>query len=818
MVHVRTLLAVATLPLLNLVTPGALAACVFTPGPGNDNHVCDSGSAASLNDSAGNNSLRLPTGGTGEITGNVTFGGGRDSIDMASGVIGGDVHQGAGIDDFTMSGGIIRGGVNQGDGLDTFRMTGGWIVGTFDSGDYAEMDVGRIGNVNMRLDENTFIMRGGSIDRNLITAFDKDYVEIFAGSIGGNISVSGGDDRVLVHGGSVGGNILLSVGNDQFTWDGGSIGGTVELGGGDDTARISGLGADVLTTAINGGEGNDRLTFVASQPNGGALYSLFERIELTQASRLTLDDALLLGDSVSGSGVLDIDASSSLVARQGSVSAFTSGQRVTVNNAGTIDLSRGNDAQGRLLIQGDYHGDNGTLKLNSVLAGDGAASDRLVISQGAISGSTQLLINNLGGAGAVTTSNGIQVVEARDGATSSATAFVQTQVLSAGAFDYRLFKGGVTAGSENNWYLRSTLVAAPAPAPVAPGQPAEPAIAPPIAAPAPGQPDLPTPVAGQSVPLYRPEVAVYAVAPRGAAIIARQALGTFHQRQGDQALLGGQGKLSASWGQAYGGTLRQQWTGTVSPSLDGDLYGFKVGQDLFVHINDSGYRQHVGLYVSHSRLEADVKGFALARQDVSVGDLKLDGDSVGAYWTLVGPEGGYVDAVLQYTDLDGRARSTRDTTLKLDGDAWTASLEGGKPFAVSEHWSLEPQAQLIAQKVSLDTASDGVSRVRHEAQVELTARLGARLQGDFTTTGKHLLQPYAQLNLWHGDGGRDSLVFDDVDTVKTDYRYTALQLESGVVAQLSQALSLHAGVQYTQNLDSRQQESSGVNLGARWQF
>ena len=35
---------------------------------------------------------------------------------------------------------------------------------------------------------------------------------------------------------------------------------------------------------------------------------------------------------------------------------------------------------------------------------------------------------------------------------------------------------------------------------------------------------------------------------------------------------------------------------------------------------------------------------------------------------------------------------------------------------------------------------------------------------------------------------------------------------------VSEALSLHGGVQYTANLDSRQQEASGVNLGVRWQF
>ncbi|MNI85672.1 Autotransporter beta-domain protein [compost metagenome] len=61
----------------------------------------------------------------------------------------------------------------------------------------------------------------------------------------------------------------------------------------------------------------------------------------------------------------------------------------------------------------------------------------------------------------------------------------------------------------------------------------------------------------------------------------------------------------------------------------------------------------------------------------SVGDLELDGDSVGAYWTLVGPQGGYLDTVLQYTHLDGRARSDRGDKLNIDGHAWTASLESG---------------------------------------------------------------------------------------------------------------------------------------------
>ncbi|MFJ4445369.1 autotransporter outer membrane beta-barrel domain-containing protein [Pseudomonas sp. NPDC089422] len=746
----------------------------------------------------------------------------------------GAVVQTLAIDDFRMTGGTVQ-SLNQGQGYDTFYMSAGRIVGAFEDGDRAIFAGGRIGRVDLKLADNYFEMSQDLgvdtlIDGNLVSGFGNDIIILRGGTIGGNISTSGGEDSITISGGTLKGNVLASAGNDVLNWSGGTIGGRVDMGVGDDQVVISNLNPQNLSITIDGGAGNDRLQFFNSAIDGGARYLSFEAVELNQNSRLTLNDTLALGDADTGSGTLAIDTSSTLASRQGTIAPFTTGQLAHVRNAGTIDLSTGNDAQGRLTISGNYQGENGLLRVNSVLAGDDAASDRLVVSQGSISGSTRLEVNNLGGAGAATNQNGIQVVEARNGATSTATAFVQTQTLSVGAYDYRLFKGGVTAGSENSWYLRSTLVALPTPTPATqpenpsqPTQPGEPpviapAATPPVAAPAPGQLDLPAPLPGESLPLYRPEVPVYAAAPRGAAIIARQALGTFHQRQGDQQLLQGKGALPASWGQAYGGALRQQWSGTVSPSLDGDLYGFKVGQDLYAKVSDDGYRQHLGLYVSHSRLDADVKGFALAMEDRSVGDLKLDGDSVGGYWTLVGPQGGYLDSVLQYTWLDGRARSDRGDKLNIDGHAWTASLEIGYPISLSERWTLEPQAQLIAQKVSLDSANDSISHVSHDAQVELTGRLGVRLEGAYGGIGGRLLQPYAQLNLWHGDGGRDTLTFDGVDKIKTDYRYTSLQLETGLVAQVSEALSLHGGVQYSSNLDSRQQEASGVNLGVRWQF
>ena len=104
------------------------------------------------------------------------------------------------------------------------------------------MTGGRIGRVDMKLDNNLFDMSGGTIDGNLVAGFGNDTIILSDGLIGGNISVSGGTDRVTVTGGAVGGNVLMSFGADTFTWqDGGIVHGAVDLGGDNDTATLRNL-------------------------------------------------------------------------------------------------------------------------------------------------------------------------------------------------------------------------------------------------------------------------------------------------------------------------------------------------------------------------------------------------------------------------------------------------------------------------------------------------------------------------------------------------------------------------------------------------
>ena len=52
-----------------------------------------------------------------------------------------------------------------------------------------------------------------------------------------------------------------------------------------------------------------------------------------------------------------------------------------------------------LTVAGNYVGQNATIALNTTLAGDGAPSDKLIVS-GAASGTSTLKVTNVGGAGA----------------------------------------------------------------------------------------------------------------------------------------------------------------------------------------------------------------------------------------------------------------------------------------------------------------------------------------------------------------------------------------------------------------------------------
>ncbi|MCR4539921.1 autotransporter outer membrane beta-barrel domain-containing protein [Pseudomonas sp. 18.1.10] len=745
----------------------------------------------------------------GTITGAVTQGSGADVAQISGGQAGA-ISQGDGVDSFSLSGGTIA-SLAQGDKRDKFFMSGGTITGAFEDGDEAKMTGGTIGRVDMKLDKNLFDMSGGTIINNLVTGFDDDTILVSGTAyIGGNVSTSGGSDTITLTGGTINGQILASAGNDHFSWiGGGKVNGFILLGADNDTALLQNLNETLLagTPVIDGGIGTDTLTVDNTQAATPGRYTSWEQVTLDNNASFNLGGTFVLGDSGTGTGTMTINGSSRLLVNTGAISAFTAGQLVTMKNRGMIEMNSTNGSTtDTLTVNGNYIGMGGGIALQSVLGGDGSASDKLVVSQGTIQGSTAISVTNVGGAGAATLQDGIQVVLATNGATGSASAFTLAGPVSAGAFEYRLFKGGVTAGTTENYYLRSTV----------PVTPPTPEIIIPLPSPYPDEPPLPPNPGITPIPIYRPEVPIYAALFPAAQQIVQGMLGTYHERLGEQIPQQGD-PLRAGWGRVYGSNSRQSFAGTVNPTLNSSITGFQVGTDLLTRRLDDGQVLHAGFFVGHSRLRGDIKGFNGGWQDKDAGSTTLRGDSLGAYLTWIGANQAYLDVVLMGTRLDGHNESDRGVKMKTRGHNVAASAEVGRPFQVSPKWSVEPQAQLIVGKTKLDRQNDGISDVAYDADTTVTTRLGVRLRGDYQVRDMPL-QPYARANVWHTRGGKNTVTFADVTDIDTEQKSTTLGVSLGANLTVAPGISLYSEVGFNRNLDSNAFNGRQGTLGLRMAF
>lgn len=474
-----------------------------------------------------------------------------------------------------------------------------------------------------------------------------------------------------------------------------------------------------------------------------------------------------------------------------------------LTNAGLAQIG-GSGVGNTLTVAGNYTGQNATVGLNTYLGADGSASDKLIISGGAASGTSTLKVANVGGPGAQTTGNGIQVVQTANGGTTAANAFTLSGgTVSAGAFAYYLARGGVAGGADQNWYLRNTITSTESATP-AEGTPTS--IIEAVADAVPG---------ADSMPIYRPEVALYAEAPAVARQLGLLQIDTFHDRQGEQGLLTENGSLPASWGRVWGGSTNMHQKGDVSPSYDGTVWGMQVGQDLYADTQSNGHRNHYGLLLGFSRAVGDVKGFALAQQDLGVGSLQVNSYNLGGYWTHVSPTGWYTDAVLMGSALTVRTSSIDNVKGSANGNALTGSVEAGLPIPLAQNLTLEPQAQLVWQWTSLNSFNDGASDVSWNHGNTFLGRVGARLQWAFDSNGVKW-KPYLRLNVLRAFGADDKTTFGGSTTIGTQIGQTAGQIGAGLVAQVTKRASAYATISYLTNLGGEHQRTLMGNAGVRW--
>ncbi|ELZ9360201.1 autotransporter outer membrane beta-barrel domain-containing protein [Citrobacter freundii] len=666
---------------------------------------------------------------------------------------------------------VIRGtgGLNKGD-LGTLILTGD---NTYSGGTTITSGTLQVaGDTNLGAADTGITFNGGTLKYG--EAFDTAR-QVTLESGGGTFDTNGHDVSLLTE---VEGNGQLTKtgkGSLTLTLDNTYTGGTtieqgvLQLGNGGDIGSIQG---DVVDNGVLNVNRGDTLALTGNISGKGQLHQTGSGITELQGEN-SYSGATLIANGVLQAGNTNTLSSASHHYVVADTTLNTQGYNQTVaglSNGGDVSLI-GQQTGTTLTVKGDYTGEKGTINMAAIQNGSGAGiADRLIIDGGKASGSTLLDVDG-SGLGAPTIGDGIEVVTALNGATTTAQtsrdAFhLAADRMAAGAFEYQLHAGNAQ-GQGENWYLRSE---------------------------------------------YRPETMLYS----GLASVVRQGdislLGNMHQRMGDE-VKPGIDEDNRAWARMIGYSGKTKLDDAAGTQTSSHTMGIQVGVDMYA--NESW---KAGMYTSILDIDSNVKGTKTG-SDGKGGNIDDNAFYVGGYATWFSGDGMYVDNVLQYGNHKSRLTATGNNgSYTVRGNTLTASTEVGKSFRLgASAWSLEPQAQLIYQYSDFDNSTlDGVTptKVKMDTADSFTARLGVRLVADYDTNhGK--FQPYGRVNVWQGLGSKDKTHFSNAvatTTLESSQQYSSTEVAAGLSWSIDRNLQVYGelGTQFS-NGGSKSQVEAPVN-------
>ena len=400
---------------------------------------------------------------------------------------------------------------------------------------------------------------------------------------------------------------------------------------------------------------------------------------LTNASTLTSPIALAV------TGDVNIDSTSTLShALGGSITG-------NVTNAGMINWQ--NLGQ-QLIISGNYIGNAGNMSLGTDLGDDNSVTDSLLVN-GNTSGTTTVTVRPEGTSAGAQTTEGIKVI---DIAGISGATFTLASPVQAGAYEYSLFKNGVSTPTDGDWYLRSTLI------------------------PTPTEP---------TTPIYRPGTSNYVSAQTANAEQGFLALGTLHERMNEQQVVSTD---KQTWARIYGNT--ESNNGDSRFNYNQHVRAAQVGQDLYNKTTDNGTNVHSGIMFDYSNSEVDFADRARedALLDNTTGNLEARSYGLGGYYTAINGDESYLDVVGMVSKLDNKFEDSYGMKSTQDGYRLGLSVEAGKKLAELGKWKVEGQGQLAYQYTNYDNFNDDISGIDAYGASTLRGRLGVRVYRHLEST------------------------------------------------------------------------------------
>ncbi|MCU1091121.1 autotransporter outer membrane beta-barrel domain-containing protein [Stenotrophomonas maltophilia] len=501
----------------------------------------------------------------------------------------------------------------------------------------------------------------------------------------------------------------------------------------------------------------------------------------TASTTLRFLDGLVLTGQITGPAEVIVDQGG-----RWTLSGDSSTGNLTLGADSHILLgAEGQAAYAQLTVNGDYTGNGGTLHFNTVLAGDDAASSRLHVT-GATSGTSNVTVNNIAGAGAQTV-DGILLVQV-DG-TSDGSFALQGRAVG-GMYEYFLHKGSATTAN-GNWYLTSAYT----------GNPCD--INPSLPECDPEDPVIPPP---KPEPVLRPEPGAYLANQ----IAAEQ---MFQVRRHDRGEPGFDRARPGTWVRAGRDQIQASIAGQVDARTH--LNVLQLGSDLW---RWSDGRGQVGVMLGTG--DATTRAVSMLSGYGTRGRVK--GKSAGVYlgWVQDAQNSGglYVDGWVQAARFDNDVQGEGIAAETYDADVRSASLELGYAWAIRTREAstlyLQPQAQLTWTDYDSDSlVEDNGTRVEDGRSIGLNSRLGVRLFGQSTLRGNRV-QPFLAVNWLRGQRDPSMRFNEELLSAKTpDSRY---EMQAGAQLQLGQRWSAWGDLRVQRGDSGYRNHGAQVGLRAAW--
>jgi hypothetical protein len=323
------------------------------------------------------------------------------------------------------------------------------------------------------------------------------------------------------------------------------------------------------------------------------------------------------------------------------------------------------------------------------------------------------------------------------------------------------------------------------------------------------------PAADETTPWYRADVPVMTL-PTTVITPGPQRFSPRPDLQGTRLIT--EDLAPSAWDELYGRSARQAQTDVLSSGYatpgSGDFKGPAV-----LTLQSGSHTQTIGLIGGVNQIQANGNGVLTSRAlaDPNSDTLNLQGQSLGAYYSLSGAQGWHVDLSASGGRVSGFSRNGQGARQATEGSAMTFSVEGGFPIGLSDNWVVEPQAQLINQRITLDTPYAGSGNASSSDLTAWSGRVGARLKGSYDLNGLPV-EPYVRTNLWHTVYTGNTVTLDQVDKISSSRKSSTVELGLGLVARVTPAVSLYVSADYSSDVDDNDLNGIIGSLGVRMRW